>query len=81
MPAPKKKKVGRPRSRSALAVHRRPYERKNWTNESMEAALESIRNGQSILRAAKCHNVPRLPYRIEFMARLFMEQSLVQDHI
>ena len=62
MPATKKRKVGRPRSKSAPAVlqsPRRPKKRRQWTDESMVAALEAVKQGEPILRAARTHGVPR----------------------
>ena len=62
MPAAKKRRVGRPRSKSAPAVlrsPRRPAKRKQWTNEAMVAALEAVKQGETILRAARTHGVPR----------------------
>jgi len=62
MPAAKKRKVGRPRSKSAPAVlqsPRRPKKRRQWTDESMVAALEAVKQGEPILRAARTHGVPR----------------------
>ena len=64
MPATKKRKVGRPRSKSAPAILRSPgrptkRKRKLWDSESMVAAMEAVKGGESILRAAKTHGVPR----------------------
>ena len=53
---------GRPRSRSAPAVllsSNTPKKRKQWTDESMRSAIDAVKGGQKIWRAAKQHNVPR----------------------
>ena len=52
----------RPRSRSAPALLRSPKnmkKRKQWTEESMQAALGAVQSGVSVLRAAREHGVPR----------------------
>ena len=62
----KKRRVGRPRSVSAPAVLRSPKKvkkRKQWSNEAMETALDAVKNGESILRAAREHGVPRQTLR------------------
>ena len=62
MPAVKKRRVGRPRSKSAPAVLRslkRPRKRKQWPDEAMVAALKAVKGGESILRAARTYGVPR----------------------
>ena len=62
MPAVKKRRVGRPRSKSAPAVLRspkRPIKRKLWSDEAMVAALNAVKGGETILRAARTYGVPR----------------------
>ena len=59
---PQVKKRGRPRSRSAPALLRSPKKakkRKQWSDESMAAAIEAVKGGESVLRAAKQYGVPR----------------------
>ena len=58
----KKRRVGRPRSVSAPAVLRSPKKvkkRKQWSEEAMQAALDAVKNGESVLRAARENGVPR----------------------
>lgn len=56
---------GRPRrvrSKSSLPVVNTPpvrVKRKQWSNESMLAAMEAVKNGTSVSRAALEHGVPR----------------------
>ena len=62
MPAVKQRRIGRPRSKSAPAVLRslkRPIKRKQWSDETMVAALEAVKGGETILRAARIYGVPR----------------------
>ena len=62
MPGVKKRRIGRPRSKSAPAVlqsPKRPTKRKQWSDETMAAALEAVKGGQTILRAAQTYGVPR----------------------
>ena len=62
MPAIKKRRVGRPRSKSAPAVLRspkKPKKRKLWSDESMVAALQAVKWGEIILRAAQTYGIPR----------------------
>ena len=62
MPAVKKRRIGRPRSKSAPAVLRspkRPIKRKQWFDETMVAVLEAVKGGETILRAAQTYGVPR----------------------
>ena len=61
-PARRRKNRKRLRSKSALAVLRSPIKRgkrKQWSDEAMLAALEAVKNGSSIKRAALEHGVPR----------------------
>lgn len=58
MPAARKRRIGRPRSKSALPVLN-PKRTKQWTDQSMAAALEAVREGEPILCAAKMHGIPR----------------------
>ena len=49
MPAVKKQRIGRPRSKSAPAVLRSPkspIKRKQWSYETMVAALEAVKGGR-----------------------------------
>ena len=51
-----------PRSRSAPArveTKSKTVKRKQWSNKSMLAAMEMVKRGQSVLRAAKLHGVSR----------------------
>lgn len=62
MPAVKKGRVGRPRSKSAPAVlqsPKRPKKRKLWSDESMVAALQAVKRGETVLRAAQTYSIPR----------------------
>ena len=62
MPARKKRRIGRPRSKSAPAVLRspkRPTKRIQWSDEAMVAALGAVKGGETILRAARTYGVPR----------------------
>ena len=61
MPAARKRRVGRPRSKSAPPVlnPKRAPKRKQWTDKAMVAALEAVRGGEPILRVAKMHGIPR----------------------
>ena len=61
-PARRRKNRKRLRSKSAPAVLRSPIKRgkrKQWSDEAMIAALEAVKNGSSIKRAALEHGVPR----------------------
>lgn len=61
-PTRRRKARTRPRSKSAPPVLRSPLKRgkrKQWSNEAMLAALEAVKNGTSIKRAALQHGVPR----------------------
>ena len=61
----KRRSFARKRSRSAPADLRRStnrnrqQRRKNWLEESMKAALEAVKEGQSISQAARDHGVPK----------------------
>ena len=57
----RKLRRGRPRSKSAPAVLSSPHKkkRKQWSDESMLLAMEAVKNGTPIQRAAKLHGVPR----------------------
>ena len=61
----KRRSFARKRSRSAPADLRRSTNqkrqerRKNWLEESMKAALEAVKEGQSISQAARDHGVPK----------------------
>ena len=58
-----RKKRGRPRSRSAPAainVEKRVKKRKQWSNESMVAAMKSVMDENTpISQAAEMHGVPK----------------------
>ena len=58
MPRRKKKRL---RSKSAPAVLQtlKVTKRKQWSNDAMVAALEAVKNGIPIKRAALDHGVPR----------------------
>ena len=60
---PRARKRGRPRSRSAPALLRSPKKvkkRKQWSEESMIAAIDAVKDGtMGVLRAAKQYGVPR----------------------
>ena len=50
----KKGRCGKPRSKSAPAVLRtptKPKKRKQWSEEAMVAALDAVKEGESVLRA------------------------------
>ena len=52
---------GRPRSKSApaaITLDTTKQKRKQWSQEEMQAALDKVRSGESVLRAAKLHGVP-----------------------
>ena len=61
----KRRSFARKRSRSASASLRRVTNqtrramRKNWSDESMTAALEAVKKGESISQAAREHGVPK----------------------
>ena len=55
----KKKRVGRPRSVSVPAVLRSPKKVKKRTQWSEEVSKQLIKNGESVLRAAREHGVQR----------------------
>ena len=58
---PRKRRRKRLRSKSAPPVLQTAFtcKRKQWSEESILAALESVRNGKSIQRSALQHGVPR----------------------
>ena len=59
---PRVKKRGRPQSRSGPAVLRSPKKQnkhKQLPKESMVAAIDAVKGGESVLRAAKQFGVPR----------------------
>ena len=60
---PRARKRGRPRSRSAPALLRSPKKvkkRKQWSEESMIAAIDAVKDGtMGVLCAAKQYGVPR----------------------
>ena len=61
-PTRRRKTRRRPRSKSAPALVRSPLKRgkrKQWSNEAMLAALEAVKHGTSIKRAALEHGIPR----------------------
>ena len=61
-PTQRRKARTRPRPKSAPAVLQSPLKRgnrKQWSNEAMIAALEAVKQGTSIKRAALEHGVPR----------------------
>ena len=61
----KRRSFARKRSRSAPVDRRRSTNRNrqkrrnNWLEESMKAALEAVKEGQSISQAARDHGVPK----------------------
>ena len=62
MPGRRKPGKKRLRSRSAPAVLKtptKPAKRKQWSNESMEAALEAVKKGLPVRKAATQFGVPR----------------------
>ena len=57
---PRAKKRGRPRSRSSPARLKSPRKkRKQWSDESMTGAIDAVKGGQSISRAAKEFGISR----------------------
>ena len=70
------------RSSSAPAVLKSPTKkkRKQWSNESMLAALEAAKKGLPARKAAKQYGVPRSTLKIVFGAEWFMERILVLSH-
>ena len=60
---PRARKIGRPRSRSAPALltsSKKVKKRKQWSEESMVAATDAVKDGtMGVLRAAKQYGVPR----------------------
>ena len=78
---PQKRRRKRLRSKSAPPVLQRAdtCKRKQWSEEFMLAALESVRNGKSIQRSALQHGVPRTT--LQDRQRLFMDLSQDQFHI
>ena len=57
-----KKRWGQPRSKSAPAmVVRSPKNRKQWSEASMVVAIESMKNGTAVLRAAREHGCTSTP--------------------
>ena len=59
-----RRRPGRPRKRSRSApatidCSTSKTKRKQWSNESMEEAIEAVRQGSSVQRAAITHGVPR----------------------
>ncbi len=73
---PGRRSRGRPkrlRSSSAPAVMRSPkkiVKRKQWSERSMLAALEAVKSGSSIKRAALQHGVPRSTLQDRFNGRV-----------
>lgn len=65
---------GRKRLRSKSAPpsidSRRPKRRKNWSNEAMLAALEAVKSGTSVKRAAAEHGVPRTTLQDRHLGRV-----------
>ena len=57
----RRRKRGRPRSKSCPPVLSTPIKktRKQWSDESMLAAIEAVKNGEPLLRAAVMFGVPR----------------------
>ena len=59
----RKAKQGRPRCKSAPASINvslvQKSRRKRWSNENMIAALEAVKNGTPVLRAALMYKIPR----------------------
>ena len=56
---PRRKRPRAKASPPAVLESRRAKKRKKWPNESMLAALEAVKNGCPVKRAAMEHNVPR----------------------
>ena len=56
---PRRKRPHVKASPPAVLESRRAKKRKKWPNESMLAALEAVKNGCPVKRAAMEHNVPR----------------------
>ena len=61
MPRKKRSFKTRKRSHSAPArlSHRRPNKRKEWHEDSMKAAIQTVEDGQSVSKAARDHGVPK----------------------
>ena len=61
----KKRSRGKPHAHSASAVLAINLIKKHklWTDESMCAAMEAVKGGTSIYRAAIEHGVPRMTYQ------------------
>ena len=57
----RRRKRGRPMSKSCPPVLSTPIKktRKQWSDESMLAAIEAVKNGETLLRAAVTFGVPR----------------------
>ena len=68
----KRKSRGRPRSHSApaLIVSEVVKKRKLWSNESMCAAIEAVKSGASVYRAAIEHGVPRMTLQDRISGRV-----------
>ena len=68
----KKRPRGRPRSHSAPAILaiNLVKKRKLWTDESMCAAIEAVKGGTSIYRAAIEHGVPRMTLQNRISGRV-----------
>ena len=60
---PRKPPSKRMRSNSALPVLQSPKKRLKWTNESMIRAMDAVKQGSSVKRAAEQHGVPRTTLR------------------
>ena len=78
------KRRGRPRSKSAPAVLRSPQKirkRKQWPEESMQKALDAVKSGVSVMRAAREHGVPRQTLRDRVSGKYSTVLSQDQNHI
>ena len=77
----------RPRSKSAAAAvclqKIGSNERRQWADENMIAAMESIKGGgeQSIKRAAELHGVPRITLQDRVKAKVMHGLNLGPSHI
>ena len=74
MPRRRKSFTSKKRSRSAPAsirlLTRRPAKRKQWSEESMTAALKAVEHGMSVSRASRDFGVPRSTIYDRFTGRV-----------
>ena len=61
MSSKRRRKRGRPRSKACLPVLSTPItkSRKQWSDESVLAAIEAVKNGEPLLRAVVMFGIPR----------------------